>query len=78
LILVFGKGLRFRDDKLAFPLEGKGDSGNKVTAMDEVLEREADSLPYDVPLPKSEFANGSHTEIPQGCFSLRERSAVSG
>ena len=38
---------------VAFSLKGKGDSGNKVTAMDEVLEREADSLPYGVTLPKS-------------------------
>ena len=35
----------------------------RVTAStsmtDEVLEREADSLPYGVPLPRSEFAKGS-------------------
>jgi hypothetical protein len=33
---------------------------NASTSMtDEVLEREADSLPYGVPLPKPEFAKGS-------------------
>ena len=41
----------------------------RVTAStsmtDEVLEREADSLPYGVPLPKPKFAKGSEEEIPQ-------------
>jgi hypothetical protein len=41
----------------------------RVTAStsmtDEVLEREADSLPYGVPLPKPEFAKGSDEEIPR-------------
>ena len=61
---------------------------------DEVLEREADSLPYGSPLPKSEFAKGSEKgtireaivgvrlgESP-GSLSLtlhlREKSAISG
>ena len=52
--------------------EPKRDGVMRVTAStsmtDEVLEREADSLPYGVPLPKSEFAKGSEQEIPQAEF----------
>ena len=77
-VLVFGNNLRFRDDNLASPLEGKGDSGNKVTATDEVLEREADSLPYGSPLPKSEFAKGSEQEIPRLAPCLRDSSLPLG
>ena len=45
---------------------------------DEALEREADSLPYDSPLPKSKFAKGSEQEVPRLTLRLRDSSLPLG
>ena len=76
-----GKVLNEREADEGYILPPWGEGGFRMRNLrktDEVLEREADSLPYGSPLPKPEFAKGSEEEIPQGCFSLREKSAISG